>query len=86
MEHQAGIPAASLSDEDLLREMGQLHRTRHDAVRHGSDDALAVHEARTEEFEAEYRRRWPDREVDPARTREGRRGDDGAHHDASEAS
>jgi hypothetical protein len=48
---------------------------------------LAVHQARTEEFEAEYRRRWPDREVDPARTREGRRDDDLADQDvATEAS
>jgi hypothetical protein len=70
-----GVPAAVLADEDLVRELEQLHRTRADTLRHGSDSALATHDARTDELEAEYVRRWPDREVDPARTRAGRRGE-----------
>src|SRR3712207_5416166 len=36
-----GIPGSQLDDEDLLREMGELHRTRNDTLRHGSDRALA---------------------------------------------
>jgi hypothetical protein len=71
-----GIPAVELADEDLVRELAQLHRTRADTLRHGSDAALTTHEARTDELEAEYVRRWPDREVDPARTRAGRRGEE----------
>ncbi|MEV0229311.1 DUF6158 family protein [Nonomuraea sp. NPDC050786] len=68
-----GIDAAQLSDEDLLRELRQLHTTRSDTFFHGSDDALAVHTSRMNELEAEYLRRYPDREVDPGRLREGAR-------------
>lgn len=67
------VPARDLDDQDLLRELESLHATRHETFRHGSDDALAVHTERTGELEAEYLRRRPSREVDPARTREGRR-------------
>jgi hypothetical protein len=73
-----GVPPHALSDEDLVRELDQLHRTRADTLRHGSDSALATHEVRTEALEAEYVRRWPDRDVDPARTRAGRRAEHGA--------
>ncbi|MFI7640151.1 DUF6158 family protein [Nonomuraea sp. NPDC049400] len=68
-----GIDPAQLSDEDLLRELRQLHVTRSDTFFHGSDDALAVHTSRMNELEAEYLRRNPDREVDPYRLREGAR-------------
>jgi hypothetical protein len=69
----AGVPGAQLGDEDLLREMGELHRTRDDTLRHGSDQALAHHDERLAELESEYRRRFPDREVDPQRLRSGAR-------------
>ncbi|HZN19133.1 MAG TPA: DUF6158 family protein [Micromonosporaceae bacterium] len=58
-----GVPPAELSDENLLREVESLHRTRTDALRHGPEPALAQHDRRTAELEAEYLRRFPDREV-----------------------
>ncbi|MEV0128315.1 DUF6158 family protein [Dactylosporangium sp. NPDC050688] len=64
-----GIPPASLTDEELLRELSSLHGTRHATFRHGSEDALTNHSRRTDELEREYLRRFPDREVDPARVR-----------------
>lgn len=67
------VPPTDLDDEDLLRELESLHTTRHETFRHGSDDALATHSERTTALEQEYLRRRPSREVDPARTREGRR-------------
>jgi hypothetical protein len=66
---QQGIPARSLDDNDLLRELASLH----DTLRHGSDDALQRHNERTAELEKEYLRRYPDREVDPERLRAGAR-------------
>jgi hypothetical protein len=68
-----GVPGGQLSDEDLLREMGELHRTRNDTLRHGSDQALERHDERLAELEGEYRRRFPQREVDPERLRSGAR-------------
>ncbi|PZG17241.1 DUF6158 family protein [Nonomuraea aridisoli] len=68
-----GIDPAQLSDEDVIRELRQLHMTRSDTFFHGSDDALATHTQRTNELEAEYLRRYPEREVDPGRLREGAR-------------
>jgi hypothetical protein len=67
----AGIDPAELTDEDLLREMGSLHRTRLDTLRHGSDASLANHLRRTAELETEYLTRHPGREVDPGRLRDG---------------
>lgn len=67
------VGAADLADDDLIRELTSLHRTRTDALRHGSDDALRIHTERTAALESEYLRRWPQREVDPARTRDGAR-------------
>jgi hypothetical protein len=66
-----GVPPARLADEDLLRELRSLHDTRHSTFRHGSLDALAVHTERTAELEDEYLRRFPGREVDPRRLRDG---------------
>ncbi|MGI5240803.1 DUF6158 family protein [Dactylosporangium sp. CA-139066] len=66
-----GVPAAELTDDDLSRELGHLHETRDDTFRHGSAQALANHDARTEELEAEFLRRFPDRAVDPRRLRSG---------------
>jgi hypothetical protein len=68
-----GIDPKSLSDEDLLRELGQLHQTRTETLLHGSDDALENHTIRTRDLEAEYLRRYPNRHIDPERLREGAR-------------
>lgn len=68
-----GVPGALLSDEDLLRELGTLHRTRHETLRHGSAHALTRHTERTGELETEYLRRFPAREIDPERERDGAR-------------
>lgn len=74
----AGIPAGMLSDEDLSRELASLHRTREDALRHGSQQALEHHIKRMAELEEEYLTRFPEREVDPERLRSGARArDDG---------
>ncbi|MDD7968344.1 DUF6158 family protein [Actinomycetospora lemnae] len=70
-----GRDPRELDDESLLTELGHLHETRHATFRHGSDDALAAHDRRTHELEDEYLRRFPEREVDPARTRQGARHD-----------
>lgn len=68
-----GIAASQLSDDDLRRELASLHRTREDTLRHGSQQALETHINRTAELEEEYLVRFPDREVDPERLREGAR-------------
>jgi hypothetical protein len=65
-----GIDPADLPDEDLLRELASLHRTRLDTLRHGSDAALDTHLRRTAALETEYLARTPGREVDPRRLRE----------------
>jgi hypothetical protein len=70
---EEGVPAAELSDDDLDRELGQLHRTRDETFRRASEQALDRHTSRTEELEREYLRRFPDREIDPLRLREGAR-------------
>lgn len=64
---EPGIDPAELSDDDLFREMGSLHRTRLHTLRHGPDAALATHLRRTAELETEYLTRYPGREVDPGR-------------------
>ena len=68
-----GVPAADLSGADLERELGHLHRTRHDTFLHGSAQALQHHSGRTIELEDEYLRRNPGREIDPQRLRAGAR-------------
>jgi len=68
-----GIDPAQLSDDDLIRELRQLHTTRTDTFLHGSDDALARHTSRTNELESEWLRRNPERDIDPNRLREGAR-------------
>ncbi|MFI6264636.1 DUF6158 family protein [Micromonospora sp. NPDC051006] len=65
-----GVDPAELTDEDLIREMHSLHRTRLDTLRHASDSALANHLRRTAELETEYLARHPGREVDPSRLRD----------------
>lgn len=73
MHPRQGVPGRDLYDEDLLRELEQLHHTRTETLRHGSDDALANSTARMGELEQEYLQRFPDREVDPDRLRSGAR-------------
>ena len=65
--HEIGIDPAGLADDDLLRELGSLHRTRLHTLRHGPDAALDNHLRRTAELETEYLARHPGREVDPSR-------------------
>jgi len=64
-----------LDEADLVRELAHLHATRHEAFLHAAPDALREHTTRTTQLEREYLRRHPERDVDPARTRAGARGD-----------
>ncbi len=66
---QLGIDPAELSEDDVIRELESLHRTRLDTLRHGSAAALDHHLRRTAELETEYLARHPGREVDPNRLR-----------------
>ena len=68
-----GVPPSQLSEADLRRELQHVHETRHETFLHGSRDALDAHSWRTAELEAEYLRRFPQREVDPERLRAGAR-------------
>jgi hypothetical protein len=61
-ELENGVPPEDLSTGELIRELDQLHRTRHATFRHGSLGALHEHNARTAELEAEYLARFPDRD------------------------
>ncbi len=72
-DQTTGPAAADLSNDDLLREMEHIHVTRTDTIRHGSESALASHDQRMADLEREYLRRYPRREVDPERLREGAR-------------
>ncbi|MEU5783889.1 DUF6158 family protein [Micromonospora lupini] len=65
-----GVDPTELTDDDLIREMHSLHRTRLDTLRHAADSALANHLRRTAELETEYLARHPGREVDPSRLRD----------------
>ena len=75
-DNVSGVPPENLAETDLLRELEHLHTTRHGTFLHGSPDALREHSSRTAQLEHEYLRRHPEREVDPARTRSGARGED----------
>ncbi|MER5493665.1 DUF6158 family protein [Streptomyces sp. LE64] len=68
-----GVEPARLDDQQLMRELETIHRTRHDTLLHGSNDALRMHNARMAELEGEYLRRHPRRPVASGRTREGAR-------------
>jgi Family of unknown function (DUF6158) len=69
-----GIPASDLSDAALVREVRQLHQTRHSTFLEGSEDAFETHTRRMIELEGEYLRRFPNAaSPDPRRTRAGRR-------------
>lgn len=68
-----GVDPSTLSDSLLLKELENVHRTRHDTFLYGSADALAAHNTRTAQLEGEYLRRNPRRSVAANRTREGAR-------------
>lgn len=68
---ELGIDPVELTNDDLLRELRSLHRTRLDTLRHGAESALEHHLRRTAELETEYLARYPQREVDPNRLRDG---------------
>ncbi|MFD3539014.1 DUF6158 family protein, partial [Streptomyces sp. NPDC058662] len=81
-EHDEGGPAArKLEEGRLLKELEAIHRTRHETLLHGSDDALITHTKRMNELEHEYVTRHPQRAQTAGRTRSGARarsGDDEA--------
>lgn len=64
-----GVSPVDLSEFDLRRELARLHAMRHETFLHGSEEALGNHTVRTAELELEFLRRFPAREVDPARLR-----------------
>ncbi len=72
--HPHGIDPPDLSDDDLNRELAQLHQTRAQTFAGGSPSALESHTERMLMLEAEHMRRFPRKEhVDPSRTRAGSR-------------
>jgi hypothetical protein len=68
-----GIDPQELSNDLLLHELKHLHATRFDTLCHGGSEALHNHTQRMTALEAEYLRRYPERQIDPNRTREGAR-------------
>ncbi|WP_407562176.1 DUF6158 family protein [Streptomyces sp. 184] len=70
---RGGIAPARLSDQQLIKELETIHRTRHDTLLHGSAAALAMHNTRMAQLEGEYLSRHPERSVAFGRTREGAR-------------
>lgn len=68
-----GVDPDRLDDQQLMKELETIHRTRHDTLLYGSDDALRAHNGRMAQLEGEYLRRNPRRPVAAGRTREGAR-------------
>ncbi|MER5969093.1 DUF6158 family protein [Streptomyces sp. NPDC002055] len=68
-----GVDPSALDEPQLLKELETIHRTRHETLLYGSQDALAAHNTRMAQLEGEYLRRHPDRQVAAGRTREGAR-------------
>ncbi|MGC0328611.1 hypothetical protein RKD23_001601 [Streptomyces sp. SAI-170] len=68
-----GVEPGRLDDQQLMKELETIHRTRHDTLLYGSNDALRVHNERMAQLEGEYLRRNPRRSVSPGRTRDGAR-------------
>ncbi|MGX9884990.1 DUF6158 family protein [Streptomyces sp. NPDC002276] len=68
-----GVDPARLDDAQLMKELETIHRTRHDTLLYGSNDALRAHNDRMARLEGEYLRRHPRRLVAPGRTRQGAR-------------
>lgn len=69
----AGLPAAELAEDDLMRELESVHRTRHETFLHAGTSALVAHSERMRELEEEYLERHPERDIDPDRLRSGAR-------------
>ena len=69
-----GVPANTLTDQALKRQLRTMWRTREETVLHGAAHAIAAHTHRMLELEYEYISRFP-RETTPAlpRTRRGAR-------------
>ncbi|GIH17824.1 DUF6158 family protein [Rugosimonospora africana] len=59
-----GLPPERLSEDDLLRELAQLHRTRNETFLHAPTRALQHHSERTVALEMEYLRRHPERDIE----------------------
>ncbi|MEV5432107.1 DUF6158 family protein [Streptomyces sp. NPDC052701] len=68
-----GVDPSHLDDQQLMKELETIHRTRHDTLLYGSNDALRAHNERMAQLEGEYLRRNPQRPVAAGRTREGAR-------------
>ncbi|MGX1026784.1 hypothetical protein RKD37_001941 [Streptomyces ambofaciens] len=68
-----GVDPGRLDDQQLMKELETIHRTRHDTLLYGSNDALRAHNDRMARLEGEWLRRNPRRPVAPGRTREGAR-------------
>ncbi|MGW8065457.1 DUF6158 family protein [Streptomyces ziwulingensis] len=68
-----GVDPGRLEDQQLMKELETIHRTRHDTLLHGSNDALRAHNERMAQLEGEWLRRNPRRPVAAGRTREGAR-------------
>ncbi|AOR31136.1 hypothetical protein BFF78_08830 [Streptomyces fodineus] len=71
--HMTGVDPSRLDDQQLMKELETIHRTRHDTLLYGSSDALRTHNERMAQLEGEYLRRNPRRLVSAGRTREGAR-------------
>src|SRR5690242_18919877 len=48
--HATGVSALDLTDDDLLRDLADLYRTRNDTLQHGADQALVEHDERLTEL------------------------------------
>jgi hypothetical protein len=81
-----GVDPDRLDDQQLMKELETIHRTRHDTLLYGSNDALRAHNDRMAQLEGEYLRRNPRRSVAPGRTREGARDRDAAEDAGGKAS
>ena len=68
-----GVDPSRLDDQQLMKELETIHRTRHDTLLYGSNEALRTHNERMAGLEGEYLRRNPRRLVAASRTREGAR-------------
>ncbi|WP_435836059.1 DUF6158 family protein, partial [Streptomyces albogriseolus] len=60
-----GVDPNRLDDQQLMKELETIHRTRHDTLLYGSNDALRVHNERMAQLEGEYLRRNPRRPSSP---------------------
>ncbi|WP_265565234.1 DUF6158 family protein [Streptomyces hygroscopicus] len=68
-----GVEPGRLTDQQLMKELETIHRTRHDTLLYGSNDALRAHNGRMAQLEGEYLRRHPRRLIAASRTRDGAR-------------